>query len=116
MRSRSPSPIACRPPACALFGLGQLDDLQFDPVFARGRGRFLACVALVDESDLDAVVGVGLHGFGQPPDLGANIGIGRRDMRGQEMAERAHRHVQRRALLAFGLVVVAPSAASANWG
>ena len=41
-------------------------------------------------------------------DLGAVIGVGRRDVQGQEMAERVHRHVQFRALLALGPVVAGP--------
>lgn len=41
----------------ATLGLGQAHDLQFDAVLARGRGRLPAGVALIDEGDLDALVG-----------------------------------------------------------
>ncbi|MCP1535454.1 hypothetical protein J2W79_000511 [Methylorubrum extorquens] len=39
------------------LGLGQLHDLQLDAVLARRRGRLPAGVALIDDGDLDAVVG-----------------------------------------------------------
>ncbi len=67
----------------AAFGFGQLHDLQFDAVLARGCGWFLSGVALIDEGDFHAVVGGRLHGLGEMCDLGAVIGVGGRDVQGQ---------------------------------
>jgi hypothetical protein len=66
---------------------------------------------LIDEGDLDARARGRLHGFGQLADLSPVIGIGWRDVQRQEVAERVHRHVQLRALLALGSVVAGPLAA-----
>lgn len=81
------------------------------PLHSCGCGRLPAGVALIDEGDLNAVVGGRLHGPGQMLDLGTVIGVGRRNMQGQEMTEPVHRHVQLRTLLALGLIVAGPLAA-----
>ena len=75
----------------AALGLGQFHDPQFDAVPARGCGRLFAGVALIDEGDLDVIVSGRLHDLGQMLDLSAVIGVGRRDVQGQKMAERVHR-------------------------
>jgi hypothetical protein len=43
-----------------------------------------------------------LHGPGKAPHLGPLIGIGRRDMQGQQMTKRVHRQMQLGARLALG--------------
>jgi hypothetical protein len=44
------------------------------PLHSRACGRLRAGVALIDEGDLDAVVGGCRHGLGQMLDLGTVIG------------------------------------------
>lgn len=92
----------------AALGLGQPHDIQFDAVLACGCGWVLSGVALIDEGDIHAVVGGRLHGLGHMCDLGAVISVGGRDVHGQEIAERVHRHVPLRAWLALGPVVTGP--------
>jgi hypothetical protein len=88
------------PPGKAAFGLGSLDDLPIDAVIASGLGRLL-----------DGVPGDGLHGLRQTPDLGAVVGIGGRDVQGQEMAQRVDSQMDFRAFLAFGTIVACALAA-----
>ena len=61
------------------------------PCVAGGLGRLLAGVALIDIGEIDGVAGGGLHGLGQPPDLGAVVGVGGRDVQRQEVAQRVDR-------------------------
>jgi hypothetical protein len=95
----------------ALLRLRQFDHHQLNAVRLCRRCGVGTVVAGINEGDIDTVAGGVLHRLRQPPDLGAVIGIGRRDMQSQQMTKGVDRHVQLRAALAFGTVVACPWAA-----
>ena len=80
-------------------------------MLACGRGRLLAGAALIDEGDIDGLVG-GRRGHGRAAALSAIIGIGRRDMQRQEVTEGVQRHVQLGASSALCPIVADPPAAT----
>ncbi|MBA8915240.1 hypothetical protein HNR51_004340 [Methylorubrum thiocyanatum] len=93
------------------FASGSFTTSGSMPCLREACGRLLAGVALIDEGDLDVIVSGRLQGLGQTLDLSAVIGVGWRDVQGQKMAERVHRPVQLRALLALAPIVAGPLAA-----
>ena len=95
----------------AALDLREFDDLPFDAVRAGGLGRLLTGVALVYIGQIDAVPGGGLHGLGQPPDLGAIVRIGGRDVQRQEVAQGVDGQMDLRPLFALGPIIAGPLAA-----
>jgi len=65
------------------LGLRQLDDDQFDVVGCGRLSRIRAIVALIDEGDIDVVVGHRLHLSGQSADFRPLVDIRRGDAQGQ---------------------------------
>ena len=69
----------------AVLCLGELDDLESDALHLGGLCRPVSGVALIDDGDVDAVLGGDLNDLGHTADLGAVIGIGGRDVQGEQM-------------------------------
>jgi len=80
-------------------------------MLAGGLRRALASVALVDPGEFDAVARDGLDRSGELLDLAAILGIGRRDVEGEQVAKRIDRDVEFGALLALGAVLAGALAA-----
>jgi hypothetical protein len=83
----------------AALGLWQLDDLEGNAMFGGRRRRFFP--ALIDELDLDARACLRLNGLGDPARFGTNVGVGRRDVQSQKMAERIDGQMQFEPFLRF---------------
>jgi hypothetical protein len=95
----------------AELALVVLYDLEADATRLPGLGGAPSLVALVDEGHLDALACPVLRGLGEPADLGAVVGRGRGGEQREQVAQRVHRHVPLRPLLALGPVVAGAGAA-----
>ena len=67
---------ACWPQHQAALGLGQLDDLQLDAMFACNSGRLVAVISLIDTGQLHARSGGRLNRLGYPRELGPLAAFG----------------------------------------
>jgi len=93
-----------------VFGLWQLDDLQLDAKRRLG-GGLLAGISLVDGGERDAITSPRVHGRRQRADLGPVLLVRRRDVQGQQVAQRVDGGMKLRPSLPFVAVVPGPRAA-----
>lgn len=94
-----------------MLGLGQSDDVQIDPGLLSGLARHFARIAWVDIRQPDLLATDLLHLLRPLFHLRSFLLIGRRDMHGQQMAQRIDGHMHLAAALAFMSVVSGPSTA-----
>jgi hypothetical protein len=89
----------------AAFCFRQSDDLECNAVFSCGFGWLFSRISLIDVSQRDTFAGRLLDGVGKTADLGSIVGIGRRDVQGQQMSQCVHGQMQFRTALAFGAII-----------
>jgi hypothetical protein len=77
-------------------------DGEFDVMRSGGGAGVLACVALVDECDLDACPGRRLDILAMRPTAARSSALAGRDMRGQQVSERVDGRMQLRPFLTQG--------------
>jgi hypothetical protein len=81
------------------------DDFQLDAMLGCCLFSRLSCVARVDISQLNILFRDLLHLPGQLADLCAILFIGRRDMKGKQMAQRVQSRMDLGAFAPFGSIV-----------
>ncbi len=84
------------------------DHLQLDAVPGSRFFRRFACVTLIHVSQLDILLRDLLHLPGQFLHLGSILLVGRRDMQGQQMAQRVNCRMDLRSFAPFGSVISGP--------
>ena len=89
----------------AMFGVRQLDHMQFDARGGRRLGRHLAGIPLVDVDQFDVFAGGVLDSLGERLDLGPILFVGRGDDQRQQLAQGIDRQMQLGPLLPFVPVV-----------